>query len=83
MITLKKGHRIHHLTNNHLFPHKALCQRLVVQDVLMHNDIPHRLSLSEAYWQVIVQDVTVKTETKDLIGELLSKKGVMRIQLVF
>ena len=62
MISLKKGHEIHHLTNNHQFPHSALWQRLAVQDVLMQNDIVHRLSPSDASWGVTIQDVTVKRD---------------------
>ena len=33
---------------------------MAVQDVLMQNDIAHRLSPSEASWLVMVQDMTVK-----------------------
>ena len=58
MISLK----IHHLTNNQIFPHSALWQQLAVQDVLTENDIAHRLSPSEASWQVTIQDVTVKRD---------------------
>ena len=47
-------------TNGHLFPHSALCQQWAVQDVLMQNDIVPRLSPSEAYCRVMVQDVTGK-----------------------
>ena len=60
MISLKKGHEIHNFTNNYLFSHNALWQRLAVQDVCMQNDIAHRLSPSEVSWQIMVQDVTVK-----------------------
>ena len=54
------SHKIHHLTNNHIFPHSALWQQLAVQDDL--TEIAHRLSPSEASWQVTIQDVTVKRD---------------------
>ena len=60
MISLKKGHEIHHLTNIHHFLHCALWQPMAVQDVLMRNAIAHRLSPSEAFWWVTIQDVPMK-----------------------
>ena len=60
MISLKKGHEIHHLTNIHHFRHCALWQPMAVQDVLMRNAIAHRLSPSEAVWWVTIQDVPMK-----------------------
>ena len=62
MISLKKGHEIHHFTDNHLFLHTALWQRLADQDILMQNDIAHRLSPSDASWSVTIQDMTVKRD---------------------
>ena len=59
MISLKKGNEIHHLTNNHIFPHSSLWQRLAVQDVLIDNDIAHQLSQSEAFLRVTIEDMTV------------------------
>ena len=47
MISLKKGHDIHHLTNIHLFPQSALCKQLQVENVLMQINIAHGLSPSE------------------------------------
>ena len=62
MISLKKGHEIHHLTNNHIFLHSSLWQRPAVQDILKENDTVHKLSPSEAFCRVTIQDVTVKSD---------------------
>ena len=42
MISLKKRHEIHHLTNKHPFQNSALWQHVAVQYVLIQNDIAHQ-----------------------------------------
>ena len=53
MMSFKKGAR------NPSFDKQSLWQRLAVQDIIMQNDIAHKLSPSEASLRVKVQDVTV------------------------
>ena len=62
LISLKKDHEINRLTKNQLLPKSALWQQLEVQDLLVQNDILHRLSPLEASWRVTIQDVTVKRD---------------------
>ena len=63
MISFKKWHEIHHLTEITFF-HIVhwLWQQLADQDALLENDIAHQLSPAEASWQVTIQDVTVKCD---------------------
>ena len=62
ILSLKKCHKNPLLADNDPFPHCASWHSVAHMDVLMQNDIAHRLSPSKASWQVTIQDVTVKRD---------------------